>query len=140
MVQNFHLVSLDGSFNGENDNDCCNTIIKLQQVVNIVNTFDDVDKCVDFIDNIKEEKIFMISSGTLGQEIVPIVHVMRNGPEIGSKLRASSQILHPSTKHSDELFPITTTIQYPSVSSIQLMDVLIKISTHLTNPLCIHKY
>jgi tetratricopeptide (TPR) repeat protein len=33
-----------------------------------------MDECIDFINEIKEEKIFMISSGTLGKTTVPIVH------------------------------------------------------------------
>jgi hypothetical protein len=46
----------------------------LRQVVNTINTFTDVDKCIDFIDSIKEERIFIISSGAFGQTTVPIVH------------------------------------------------------------------
>jgi tetratricopeptide (TPR) repeat protein len=46
----------------------------LRQVVNTVNTFVDVDECIDFIDGIREEKTFVISSGALGQTTVPIVH------------------------------------------------------------------
>jgi len=75
-VQNFLLVWLDRNIDEINNEDCCNFIKKLRQVVNSVNTFIDVNKCIDFITGIKEEKIFMISSGTLGQTTVPIVHDM----------------------------------------------------------------
>jgi tetratricopeptide (TPR) repeat protein len=74
MIQNFHLVWLDGSIDEDNNDDCRNTIIKLRQVVNTVNTFIDVDECIDFINDIKEEKTFMIISGTFGQTTVPVVH------------------------------------------------------------------
>jgi tetratricopeptide (TPR) repeat protein len=74
MVQNFLLLWLDGSIDEDNNDDCRNSIAKLRQVVNTINTFTDVDKCIDFIDSIKEERIFMISSGTFGQTTVPIVH------------------------------------------------------------------
>src|SRR5215470_13415436 len=74
MVQNFHLIWLDGSIDEDNDDDCRNSITKLRQVVNTVNTFIDVDECIDFINGIKEEKAFMISSGAFGQTAVPMVH------------------------------------------------------------------
>src|SRR6202044_1093762 len=74
MVQNFHLVWLDGSIDEVNNADVRNSITKLRQVVNTVNTFIDVDECIDFINDIKEETAFMISSGALGQTTVPMVH------------------------------------------------------------------
>jgi tetratricopeptide (TPR) repeat protein len=74
MVQNFRLIWLDGSIDEINNDDYCNSITKLRQIVNTVNTFTDVDECIGFINDIKEEKIFMISSGALGQTIVPVVH------------------------------------------------------------------
>jgi tetratricopeptide (TPR) repeat protein len=74
MVQNFHLVWLDGSIDEINNDDCRNSITKLRQVVNTVNTFTDVDKCIEFINSIQQEKTFMISSGAFGPTIVPVVH------------------------------------------------------------------
>jgi hypothetical protein len=73
LVQNFLLLWLDGSINETNHDRCCNTITKLRQIVNTVNTFTDVNECIDFITDIEEEKIFMIVSGTFSQVIVPIV-------------------------------------------------------------------
>mgnify|MGYP002384482041 CR=1 FL=1 len=73
IIQNFHLVWLDKNIN-EDDDDFRNSITKLRQVVNTVNTFVDADKCIDFISNIQEETAFMIISGALGQTIVPIIH------------------------------------------------------------------
>jgi tetratricopeptide (TPR) repeat protein len=73
MIQNFHLVWLDGSID-ETKDDCRNSITKLRQVVNTVNTFVDADECIDFINGIKEERAFVISSGALGQTTVPMVH------------------------------------------------------------------
>ena len=73
MVQNFLLIWLDGSIDEVNNDDCRNSITKLRQVVNDVNTFTDMDECIDFITDIKEEKAFMIVSGTFSQIIVPIV-------------------------------------------------------------------
>jgi tetratricopeptide (TPR) repeat protein len=74
MLQNFHLVWLDASIDEVNNEDCRKSITKLQKVVNTVNTFTDMDECIDFINGIKEEKTFMISSGALGQTTVPMLH------------------------------------------------------------------
>jgi tetratricopeptide (TPR) repeat protein len=76
MVQNFLLIWLDTNIDENNSDDCRNTITKLRQVVNAVNTFVDVDECIDFITEIKEEKAFMIVSGALGQTTVPLAHNM----------------------------------------------------------------
>ena len=73
MVQNFHLVWLDGNIDESND-DFRNSITKLREVVNTVNTFIDVDECIDFINNVQEERAFLISSGALGQTTVTVVH------------------------------------------------------------------
>ncbi len=71
IVQNFHLVWLDGSIDETND-DCRNSITKLRQVVNTVNTFVDVDECIDFITDIGE-KALVIISGEFSQPIISIV-------------------------------------------------------------------
>jgi tetratricopeptide (TPR) repeat protein len=71
LFQNFHLVWLDESID-ETKDDCRNSITKLQQVVNTVNTFIDYDECIDFITDI-EEKVFMVVSGQFSQTIISIV-------------------------------------------------------------------
>ncbi|CAF4495892.1 unnamed protein product, partial [Rotaria sp. Silwood2] len=76
MVQNFLLVWLDSSIDPENNNDCKNTISKLKEVVSSVNTFTDADECIDFINDLKQDRVFMIVSGTLGQTTIPIIHEM----------------------------------------------------------------
>jgi len=75
IIQNFHLVWLDGNIK-ENDDDCRNFIEKLKQVVNTVNTFVDVDECIDFISTIPEETVFMITSGALTQTTVSVIDNM----------------------------------------------------------------
>jgi tetratricopeptide (TPR) repeat protein len=76
MVQNFRLIWLDGSIDDTNNEDYRNSISKLRQVVNTVDTFTDVDVCMDIISGITEEKVFIIISGAVGQKTVPIVHDM----------------------------------------------------------------
>ena len=72
-VQNYLVVWLDGHIN-EKGNDFRNSIMKLREVSNTVNTFTEIDECIDFINNVKTRKIFMISSGALGRTAIPIVH------------------------------------------------------------------
>jgi len=76
MVQNFHLVWLDGSIDEINNDDCRNSIVKLREVVNTVNTFTDVDECIDFITDIKDEMAFMMISEAFSPIIVPIVETI----------------------------------------------------------------
>jgi tetratricopeptide (TPR) repeat protein len=71
MVQNFHLVWLDGSIDETNDN-CRSFITKLRQIVNTINMFVDADECIDFITDVKE-KVFMIISGPFSRTIISII-------------------------------------------------------------------
>ncbi|CAF1425373.1 unnamed protein product [Rotaria magnacalcarata] len=50
------------------------SLIKLRRIAKIIYTYNLMDKCVDFFSRTKHEKVFMIVSGTLGQEIVPRLH------------------------------------------------------------------
>jgi hypothetical protein len=71
-VQNFHLVWLNENINEDNNDDCCNSIIKLQQFINTVNIFTDADECIDFITDYKEEKVLMMISGEFSQIIISV--------------------------------------------------------------------
>jgi hypothetical protein len=73
MVHDLHLVWLDESIEEINNGDCRNSITKLRQVINTVNTFTDADECIDFITDNQEEKAFMIVSDAFSQTVVPIV-------------------------------------------------------------------
>ncbi|CAF1369045.1 unnamed protein product [Adineta steineri] len=75
-VQNFLVVWLDENIDEENNTDCQNTIIKLREVVNAVNTFTNMEECVNFITDIKAEKVFIVSSDALGQATIPMIHDM----------------------------------------------------------------
>jgi hypothetical protein len=72
MVQNFHLVWLDRNIDETSNDMCRNFITNFQQIVNTVNTFIDVDECIDFIMDI-EEQVFMIISKEFSEIISPIV-------------------------------------------------------------------
>jgi hypothetical protein len=73
MVQNVLLIWLDNNID-DNSTDCRNTITQLRRVVNSINTFTDGDQCIEFIEEMKNEKACMIISGSLGQHLVPRVH------------------------------------------------------------------
>jgi hypothetical protein len=75
MVQNVLLLWLDAGIDDNND-DHCNNITKLRQVIDTVKTFTDADECIDFITNIEKENIFIIISGTFSAAIVPVVQDM----------------------------------------------------------------
>jgi tetratricopeptide (TPR) repeat protein len=75
MVQNFLLIWLDNNID-DNSADCHNTITQLQCAVNSIYTFTNADQCVDFLTNIYNENACMIISGTMCQNIVPLIHNM----------------------------------------------------------------
>jgi Tfp pilus assembly protein PilF len=74
-VQNFLLVWLDTSITSSNK-DSQNTLQQLRSVVNDITLFTDPDECVTFIQGVQTEKAFIITSGSLGQALVPCVHPM----------------------------------------------------------------
>ncbi|CAF1545173.1 unnamed protein product [Adineta ricciae] len=74
MLQNILLIWLNSNINAENSHDYRNTIDQLRCVVNNINVFNDVDQCVDFFTDVYSENVFMIISGELCQNAVPLVH------------------------------------------------------------------
>ncbi|CAF1539994.1 unnamed protein product [Adineta steineri] len=74
-MQNVLLIWLDSNIDETND-DCQDTITKLQCVVNDINTFTDGDQCIEFIEAAIDNKVCMIISGSLEQHIVARVHNM----------------------------------------------------------------
>ena len=75
IAQNFLLIWVDANID-ESKQDCQNTLIQLQSVVNNVNIFTQQDQCVHFLNETKNEKAFIIISGSLGQHLVPDIHVL----------------------------------------------------------------
>jgi hypothetical protein len=74
VIENFLVVWLDLNLDDIIDDDCRDTVDQLRCVVNAVDTFNDVDRCVDFLSDIKDEKAFMIISGALGQQVISYIH------------------------------------------------------------------
>ena len=73
MTQNVLLIWLDANID-ESSGVCQNTIAHFRRAVNDIEAFIDGEECVQFLKDIAHEKVCMIVSGSLGQEIVPRVH------------------------------------------------------------------
>ncbi|CAF3626083.1 unnamed protein product [Rotaria sp. Silwood1] len=75
IVENVRLIWLDANINKSNP-DCCNTLTRLRRIVSSIDTFTAIEPCVDFLKNVRDEKAFMVVSGSLGEKVIPIVHSM----------------------------------------------------------------
>lgn len=80
MFQNTVLIWLDNNID-ENDKQCQNTIGHLSQTVSRVKTVTDGERCVQMLQTLEEEMVYMVVSGALGEKLVPRVH---NLPQIDS--------------------------------------------------------
>lgn len=60
MMQNYHLVWLDRNID-ENNDKWRDSIIQLREVVNTINTFSDVDQCIDFLIDTQEMAFIIMS-------------------------------------------------------------------------------
>ncbi|CAF0828725.1 unnamed protein product [Didymodactylos carnosus] len=63
---------LDQDVNSTQDN--LETQQQLRKIINYMQTFDDLEKCEDYIRQAKNEKIVLIVSGRFGKEIIPRLH------------------------------------------------------------------
>ena len=70
LLQNFLLVWLDANLD-ESKADFKKSLERLRNVVASIITFQDVKECINFLNEISQEKVFMIVSGSLGQQVVP---------------------------------------------------------------------
>ncbi|CAF1309701.1 unnamed protein product [Rotaria sp. Silwood1] len=70
VIQNYVLVWFDANFD-ESDDDFKKSLQHLRKTVASIATFTNVQEGIVFLNAIKKEKIFMIVSGSLGQQIVP---------------------------------------------------------------------
>ncbi|CAF1387658.1 unnamed protein product [Adineta ricciae] len=73
IVQDFLLIWLDNHMN-EFESDVQNSLGQLRSIVNSVFTFTDLNQCIQFLETIKDEKIFLIISGDIDDEILSLVH------------------------------------------------------------------
>ena len=73
VVQNYLLLWVDANIE-QSIKDCQQTLTQLRSVVNEVNTFTDTEKCIQFLQGIDKEKVFMIVSGSMGRDLIPRIH------------------------------------------------------------------
>ena len=112
-VQNFHLVWLDENINEDKNDDCRNSINKLREIVNTVNTFKDMDDCIDFITDNEQTICLMIVSGKF---IETFPSIIQDIPQI------SSIHIFNHGKLSDKRL----TKEWPKISGIYTDITLIK--------------
>ena len=90
---NFIVIWLDTNTD-EFDEDKRNFITNLRQVVNSIKTYNNIDECVDYLTDIEDEKVFLITSDSLGQKIVPAIEDI---PQLHSIYLISNQLtIHES--------------------------------------------
>jgi hypothetical protein len=77
IVQNFRLVWLDASIDDVNNNDWRENITRLRRTINAIDTFADADQCIQFLNNIKDEMVFLVVTGYVGEHVIPITHNKR---------------------------------------------------------------
>ena len=70
LIQNFLFVWLDANLD-ESTTDFKNSLERLRNVVASIITFQDVKECINFLNEMSQEKIFIIISGALGRQVVP---------------------------------------------------------------------
>ena len=72
-VENLVTVWLDSTID-ESSNDYQSWIDQLRRTVNLIETFNNQDRCVDFIRNVKNQKVFMILSGNFDEMLISLIH------------------------------------------------------------------
>ncbi|CAF1298396.1 unnamed protein product [Rotaria sp. Silwood1] len=75
MAENYLVIWVDGNIDMANE-DCKNTMEQLRAVVNQVNTCKTAEQCIQQLMDNQEEISFVISSGALGQHLIPDIHDM----------------------------------------------------------------
>jgi hypothetical protein len=74
FIENFIIIWVDSKLHCRHqlDNDIQNSITALHRISNSIKLFDTCETCIDFVHNkVKEEKVFLIVSGALGEQLVP---------------------------------------------------------------------
>jgi len=75
MTQHYSLIWVDGTIDTSEES-WQKKISLVQSVINDVNIFTKPDECIQFLHHINSEKVFLITSGYLGQRLVPEVYSM----------------------------------------------------------------
>ncbi|CAF1069184.1 unnamed protein product [Adineta steineri] len=73
MAQNYLLIWVDASID-QADEDCQNALAQLRNVVNDVNLCTEPDQCIRVLNKVDKQQTFVITSGSLGQHLIPEIH------------------------------------------------------------------
>ncbi|CAF4544471.1 unnamed protein product [Rotaria sp. Silwood2] len=76
-LENCIVIWLDATIN-QTDNATQSSVNDLRHIVDGVFTFYDLDQCIDYITDINDEKVFFIISGSIGIDIVPLIHELQH--------------------------------------------------------------
>lgn len=76
ILQNVHLVWVDATID-ENTPSTMKTLKQFHAIVNDMSSFKEIDGCVEYLNGVKKEKVLVITSGSLGQELVKQIHPMK---------------------------------------------------------------
>ena len=76
LSQSYLLIWADSSFD-EKRQDYQNTLKQLRSVVNEVHTLTTPAQCITFLNKMDTQRALVVSSGTLGRELVPEIHDIR---------------------------------------------------------------
>ncbi len=74
-IQDFVLIWLDPDMDESNDA-CRNSITQLQQILSSISVFNNTDRCIDFLTDIKYETVFMVVSDAFCETTISFVHQM----------------------------------------------------------------
>ncbi|CAF1551476.1 unnamed protein product, partial [Adineta steineri] len=75
IVQNYLLIWVDASID-QADKDCQNTLAQLKNVVNDVSLCTEPNQCIQVLNKVDKKQAFVITSGSLGQDLLPKIHGM----------------------------------------------------------------
>jgi hypothetical protein len=114
-------------------------------VVNSIEIFNDVDKCIDCLTDIKSEKVFLVVSNTLGQQIVSLIV---NIPQLYSIYIICSQLIehqlwiddYKNVKGIFNKIESICDVLTRNIHQYEINLISLRISMNLINHLCIHKF
>ena len=75
ILQNYLLVWVDDTID-ETGSQCSHTLQQLRTVLDNLTVFTEPDSCVDFLQNVKNQRALVITSSSLGQVLIPQIHSM----------------------------------------------------------------
>ena len=78
ILQNHSIIWIDSHIGDTNSIRCQHTLEQLSTLVNDVPAFQDVAACLRFLDGVFDEQLFIISSSSFAQDLVPMIHPMHN--------------------------------------------------------------